>query len=259
MFVIFRNQQWFQRSLRSPIMGLEAVHRQSNLRNTGCSLHHKVYFTRNIVSTKNTSEAIQTFEAPELKRIEDRIRSTPHRPINSLKRAGVIIPLCHDLQKSSKPSLLFTLRSNNVGTHKGQVSFPGGMLEQTDKDIVACALREMEEEIGLQRHHTLVLGSCHDALSITNIAVTPIVGYIGKVDISQLIPNRTEIDDIFTVVLEDLVDHSKIAFKSYERGTLPVFSGGKHIIWGLTAYFLYYFMKDILKVELPPIRESVDR
>ncbi|NUN16476.1 MAG: CoA pyrophosphatase [Myxococcales bacterium] len=160
------------------------------------------------------------------------------------KRAAVLIPLCC---VQSQPSILFTRRSDHVSTHKGQVSFPGGMVDDDDSSPVTTALREWEEELGVSADFVEVLGMFHDVLSITGVAVTPIVGYLG--DLEQLppwAPNAHEIDSVFTLTLNELSDPALRSTQNLpHRGQIPVFSGGPAPVWGLTAYILDEFLRAV--------------
>lgn len=105
-------------------------------------------------------------------------------------RASVLLPLCHD--QNGEPSILFTLRSDSLRAHSGEVSFPGGKRDTDDLHAEACALRECLEEVGVVPER--MLGRWHD---VTNkegtAAVTPCVAYLGTVDASALIPNPDEV------------------------------------------------------------------
>lgn len=152
------------------------------------------------------------------------------------RRASVVIPLCH---VDGQPSVLFTQRSNSVGKHKGEVCFPGGMVDTSDTSIIETCLREMKEEIGLDQSQVQVLGILRcdwsKVASLTGIAVTPVVGYVGEIRQATMQINQDEVDDCFTVPLEALVDRSYWTVRDYAA---PVFIFGKHVIWGLTGYVL---------------------
>ncbi len=95
-------------------------------------------------------------------------------------RASVVMPLCHD---KGTPSVLFTKRTEKVSRHKGQVCFPGGMVDDTDASTKETALRELDEELGIPPDRVQVLGVLRcdwsEVASLTGIAVTPIIGYSG--------------------------------------------------------------------------------
>lgn len=175
---------------------------------------------------------------------QDLATLTPRRMGTNAKRAAVLIPLCYVDQQ---PSILFTQRSDRVSTHKGQVSFPGGMVDKTDASLADAALREWEEEVGVSAAYVNVLGNFHEVLSITGVTVTPIIGYLGDVErLPPWAPNPHEIDRIFTLSLNVLSDpaHKSIQHLPH-RGRIPVFSGGPAPVWGLTAFILDEFLSTL--------------
>jgi 8-oxo-dGTP pyrophosphatase MutT (NUDIX family) len=89
--------------------------------------------------------------------------------------AGVIVPL---FETDGDLSFLLTKRSNEVRFHKGEVSFPGGMYEETDGDIMNTALRECGEEIGVKRDDVEIIGRLDDVYTLTGFVITPYVGII---------------------------------------------------------------------------------
>ena len=92
------------------------------------------------------------------------------------RRAAVLIPL---FQANGEYRILFTKRTSRVETHKGQISFPGGGVDEGDASEEETALREAEEEIGLRRQDVTVLGRTDDALTmVSNYIVHPFVGHI---------------------------------------------------------------------------------
>jgi nudix motif 8 len=161
------------------------------------------------------------------------------------RRASVVIPLCN---VNGVASILFERRSSTVRTHKQQVCFPGGMLDEgVDSTIIQTSLREMEEELGIAKEKIEVLGilrcNWNEVASMTGIDVTPVVGFIGELTELTLTPNSDEVEDFFTVPLETLLDEDKWLSRNFST---PVFTGGPHIIWGLTAYLLERFLKDVV-------------
>ena len=95
---------------------------------------------------------------------------------SSMKRAAVLIPL---FKAGSEYRILFTKRTDSVEAHKGQISFPGGRIEEEDGSPLETALREADEEIGLSRKDVTVLGRMDDARTVSsNYIVHPFVGLI---------------------------------------------------------------------------------
>lgn len=122
------------------------------------------------------NKSLTTFDKNTINIFKKRCSSFPDQilPIISMhhnaenenkKSAAVLIPLCN---YKGKPSILFTLRSNKVGTHKGQVSFPGGHLEK-DETAVDAAIRETIEELGPQINGIEIVGICQTIPAITGV------------------------------------------------------------------------------------------
>ena len=145
-----------------------------------------------------------------------------------------------------QPSLVFTKRSEKVGTHKGQVSFAGGMEDPGDGSPIATALREFEEELGLPGNSVQVLGLFHDAIAITGVPVTPVVAYCPTLPaVDSLNFSKDEIEAVFTLNFAALDDDSQRETQYYQTGQLaiPVFDAGPWPVWGLTAYIVNRFFK----------------
>jgi nudix motif 8 len=164
--------------------------------------------------------------------------------VTDRKSAAVLIPLCN---RNGNASILFTKRSDNLRTHKGQVSFPGGHIDP-DETPTEAAIRETYEELGSRIGKIKILGICQTIPAITGTLVTPIIGYletdVGNFDHFQ--PSENEVSKVFTRTVEELNDPG---FKGYEelgrRGSIETFRapffGSREDdcrIWGLTAMIL---------------------
>lgn len=161
------------------------------------------------------------------------------------KRASVLIPLCN---VNGVASILLEQRSHKMRTHRLQACFPGGMLDEgVDATIIQTSLREVEEELGIPKEKIEVLGvlrcNWNEVASMTGIAVTPVVGFIGEMNELKLTPNSDEVEEYFTIPVETILDETKWVTKDFST---PMFIGGPHEIWGLTAYLLNHFAKDVL-------------
>ncbi len=121
------------------------------------------------------------------------------------------------------------------------------MEEGVDATIIQTSLRELEEELGISSSHVEVLGilRCNwtEVANMTGIAVTPVVGFIGDLADLDLKPNPDEVEYLFTVSFEDLLDETKWTTQAFNT---PVFNGDNYAIWGLTGYLLNRFLKDVL-------------
>ena len=197
---------------------------------------------------------ISDFDETNLGRISSALARLKRRtvtPQNGKGRAAVVVSLC---TVNGEAAVLFTHRTETVSTHKGQVSFPGGMCDPDDVDATATALRELEEEIGLPPSRVRVLGTFHELHAITGVAVTSIVGFLGELgDLSELVLAPDEIQQAFTLTFEQLLDPDTRHQVHYEpRGVYPVFEAGPAPVWGLTAYILGEVLEELLGYELWP-------
>lgn len=192
------------------------------------------------------------FDEGERARIRARLAALEVRRLTQEHpRASVLVPLCH---VAGVPSLLFTKRTETVGTHKGQVSFPGGRMDPQDVDENNCALRELHEEVGLRPDRVELLGHSHEVMSITGVRVTPVVGFVGELgDLSGLTLAPSEIDVAFTLSLAQLVDPQQRALQQLGSRKAPVFRAGPYPVWGLTAFILDEVLREALGLFLPPV------
>lgn len=188
------------------------------------------------------------FDEDNLKKTAERfsnmepIRLQTHEPF---KKAAVLIPMC---VVNKKVSLLYTLRAPHLKNHRGQVSFPGGMQDTKDKHLEETALRETEEELGIERKNIRIWGSGKLIVTRGEMCVLPVIGQIkSEVDLDSLIVNRDEVVEVFSVSLEDLCNSRNIGYTQFRNTySVPVFMGGPRRIWGLTALITYAFLKSLL-------------
>ena len=152
------------------------------------------------------------------------------------RAAAVLVPIM------LRPALtvLFTQRSEDVPSHPGQISFPGGKVEATDADALACALREAYEEIGLPVGHAEPLGYLDSYRTGTGFQITPVVALV-KPGFEHVLDPR-EVRDVFEVPLAFLMDEANHRKDSREwRGRQRSFYAmpyeGRYI-WGATAGML---------------------
>lgn len=148
--------------------------------------------------------------------------------------SAVLVPL---YLKQGRFHVLFTQRSQQVRDHKGQISFPGGVREAHDTDLQETALRETEEELGLQRDAVEVLGELGDIYTPTRYRISPFVGIIPYPYAFQ--PNRSEIDSLIEVPLSHLLEPANLRLEHLEffdtEQDLPYFHYKQHTIWGATG------------------------
>jgi 8-oxo-dGTP pyrophosphatase MutT (NUDIX family) len=165
----------------------------------------------------------------------------------NLKPAGVLIPVID--RDSAGLSLLLTQRAAALKHHAGQVSFPGGRWEPGDTDIVATALRETSEEVGIARDEISVIGYLSPMPTITGFVVTPVVGVVSG-DI-ELCLDHTEVEYSFEVPLPFLMDAGNQRMVKRELGgriaTMAEYHYDGQRIWGATAFIIREFIKIVKK------------
>lgn len=159
-----------------------------------------------------------------------------------LTRAAVLVPL---LCAGDGPRLVLTRRSQRVGTHKGQVSFPGGRVDPDDRDARHTALREAHEELAIRPADVRVLGQLHDRITVTDFLVTPVVGAIDHP--YPFRPEPAEIDEVYEVPLRDFLDPGvhRVERTAVHRGRpydVHRYEVAGTVVWGATAWFIHHFL-----------------
>jgi len=169
-------------------------------------------------------------------------------PADNLHRAAVLVPLGW---QEGDPRIILTKRSMSVETHKGEISFPGGHTEPSDNGPEGTALREAEEEIGLEPEHVEILGRLDDHITIFRFHIIPVVGAIPSPYPFRI---NGESDAIVTVRLADaLLDDSWMSEKTTLRGMDVEFScipADDGFVWGATARMLRHFVELLIGCEL---------
>lgn len=152
--------------------------------------------------------------------------------------AAVLVPL---VDRPDGLTVLLTQRTDHLAHHPGQISFPGGRLEEDDRgDPVAGALRETEEETGLSRRHVTVLGRLDEYITGTGFVVAPVVGVVTPP--FELSPDPFEVAEVFEVPLGFVLDpaNHKLHRVVVEGRHRPFWAmtWEERLIWGATAGIL---------------------
>ncbi|HVW56777.1 MAG TPA: CoA pyrophosphatase [Rhizobiaceae bacterium] len=154
-----------------------------------------------------------------------------------LRDAAVLIPV---VDHAEGATLILTQRTEKLRHHSGQIAFPGGGIDPDDASAEDAALRETEEEIGLDRGFIEILGRLPDYVSGSGFRVVPILGVVRPGFFLTL--NEDEVDDVFEVPLSFLMDPANHAHKSKmwqgRERTFYEMPYGDRYIWGLTAGIL---------------------
>lgn len=184
------------------------------------------------LTTQDIKHAIQAYRVDFHQRYQHVFTSDD---MKNLRHAAVIIPM---FEHEDRWHVLLTQRSEALVEHRGQVAFPGGARERGDQDLQATALREMQEEIGVQPGDVEVFGHLGDMPVVTGYLVRPYVGRIPwpyTLDISS-----DEVQSAFHVPLEWLADPKNrySAYRSYAGREFPVvyfqhYNG--YQLWGASA------------------------
>ena len=159
----------------------------------------------------------------------------------SLKCAAVLVPMVwHD----EEWHLLFTRRTDRVESHKGQVSFPGGACDEGETAPEQTALREAEEEIGIQQADIRVLGRLANLITISYFRVTPVVGVVRWPTVFRV--GEHEVARVFTIPLTWLANESnrwQFEIPGRNRSVIAYHPYDGELLWGATARMTVDFLK----------------
>jgi 8-oxo-dGTP pyrophosphatase MutT (NUDIX family) len=160
-----------------------------------------------------------------------------------IREAAVLVPV---LELEEEYHFLLTRRTETVQTHKGQVSFPGGMREG-EEELLQTAIRETYEEVGIPEKNIEILGRFHDYISITHYRVTPFVAFLHAP--FTIRPQASEVAEVLQVPFETFLDPSllRIGRTEFEQRDVNVYyySYGANQIWGLTARIIKEFLESL--------------
>ncbi len=167
------------------------------------------------------------------------------KPALPLRPAAVLVGL---LSRAGAFNIVFTQRTAHLQHHPGQISFPGGHVEPTDRDGVAAALRETEEEIGFPAQRIEVLGHLGTYITRTGFCITPVVGLLHPP--FHFTPDPTEVAELFEVPLSFILNpanHQRRVrvIDGVERQFHALFHE-EHEIWGATAGMLVDFRRVLM-------------
>lgn len=162
--------------------------------------------------------------------------------------ASVLIPLV----QRERLQVLLTLRPTHMSSHSGQIAFPGGKADPEDRDAIATALREAQEEVGLEADWVNVIGTLPIYTTGSAFIVTPVVALVQPG--FALRPNADEVADVFEVPLDYLMDpanhrHHIVDWAGEQRRwlSMPYMDGStERFIWGATAGMLRNFYRFVL-------------
>lgn len=144
------------------------------------------------------------------------------------------------LREGVQPRLVLTVRTSHLQAHAGQVAFPGGSTDPGDTDALDTALRESEEEVGLDRKWVTPLGFLDCFETISGFCITPVVASIAAE--AQLYPAPDEVAEVFEVPLAFFLEPTNLRRYTMEfrgqRRPMVEFVHGGHRIWGATAAML---------------------
>ena len=163
-------------------------------------------------------------------------------------RAAVLIPFFdHD----GCEYLVFTKRTDLVATHRGEICFPGGMMEDADPDLRTTSLREMEEELSVSPQQIEILGSLDELRTVSsNFLVVPYVGYMKER--VQFIRNQQEVSEVLEIPFEHFLNpeifHEESRIVEGRSLAVYFYRWESHMIWGVTGRILKSLL-DLLKEE----------
>ena len=173
--------------------------------------------------------------------LKDALNPTPPAVNTAYTQAAVLLPF---ITRNDVRHLIFTRRTMTVATHKGQISFPGGMMDPQDSSPDDTALREAHEEIGLPAQNVEIVGYLHGMQTVTDFWITPVVGVVTS-PFTYLLA-EAEVAEVFEVPLDALMVTSAWELGDREYNGVVYrdcrFRWKGHIIWGVTGKLTWSLM-----------------
>ena len=175
-----------------------------------------------------------------------------YKPDTSKAKIGAVLIALYQDQGALKTVMM--KRPDYDGTHSGQVSFPGGKVENEDRDIFHTALREAEEEVNIIQGDVNVIGRLTELyIPPSNFLVHPIIGMLESPP--NLVPDRHEVESILVTDLkyllrDDIIDETEIKLSSGFQLKTPSFEVDGHTVWGATAMIIAELKQLFVDIEM---------
>lgn len=187
----------------------------------------------------DSPEVVDPAELLVMRDVAGRSQRLQKPPTGILPRAGAVLLLCYP--QGDDVLLPLTRRSEELATHPGQVSLPGGSIDPADDGPVAAALREASEEIGLDSRAVAVWGTLEQVyIPPSNFWIRPVVAVMPAAP--RLLINPAEVAEVLTISLAQLLDPATLVVEqwSWPEGEflVPFYAVGGHKVWGATAMVL---------------------
>lgn len=204
----------------------------------------------------------------DLEFIKKRIKSRNPKPLGIKRRYSVLLPLIY---VEEELHILYEVRSQKLSTQPGEISFPGGAVEEGE-NFIEAAIRETSEELKIREEDISVIGELDYTVSLYNFELHVYCGMLKGIEKENIYPSKDEVDHVFTVPLKFLLENSPTCHNielqtvtndefpyhlvqngrnyNWRKGSYPVYfyEYNEYIIWGMTARFTNNFI-DILKGE----------
>lgn len=168
---------------------------------------------------------------------------------------------------SNRPYDLILIKRTEKGTkHRGEMAFPGGKFDLSeDKSLLDTALREAEEEIGVERHKVKILGCLHDFPTMTRYIITAFIGVINENQ--NFIKETKEVEEIVKIPIDFFInpDNFSEQFFEFENQSFPVFyynyfdktNNKTYTVWGATGYLIVSYIEMIYNIMFSKIGKSI--
>jgi len=181
-------------------------------------------------------------------------RVAQHEPVvveDQPREAAVVVPV---IVREDEEAILFTKRADHLSDHPGQMSFPGGGREPEDDDLLDTALREANEEVGLDRRAVHVVGRLDDIRTVSEYSVRP---FVARIPDREYHPSDAEVAEVVVLPVPELIDHGNYESERrdhpyYGEIRLHFFYVDGYTVWGATARMLVQFLELATDWRLPP-------
>ncbi len=156
------------------------------------------------------------------------------------RKAAVLLGI---FDQDGVPYLAFIRRASTLRAHSGEIAFPGGGVDVTDYSPIMTALRETQEEIGLEPQHVEILGLLHPVFTVvSNYLIMPVVAFLPH-GLGKLSLQASEVDEVIVAALSGLANpaiaHTEQWMREGVMRTIYFYDYGPYRIWGATARILY--------------------